>query len=141
VLLFGLGVNVHNIAPPRSLGWLLLVLYAAWLGQLAGERVLDATLSGFVGAAVMVPVAHAAARAPHAPPSHVTILPAFWMLVPGAIGLIGITEIVGDNVEAGTENFLRALVSIPSVALGVLVGTMAVRAARMAGLGPQRGRR
>jgi uncharacterized membrane protein YjjB (DUF3815 family) len=53
--------------------------------------------------------------------------------VPGAIGLIGVTEIVGDNAEAGTENFLRALVSIPAVALGVLVGTMAVRAARPLG--------
>jgi uncharacterized membrane protein YjjP (DUF1212 family) len=135
VLLFGLGIYVHNSAPRRSLGWLLLVLYAAWVGQIAGERILDATLSGFVGAAVMVPVAHLAARAPHAPPSHVTILPAVWMLVPGAIGLIGITEIVGDNVEAGTDNFLRALVSIPAVALGVLVGTMAVRAVRSTRLG------
>jgi uncharacterized membrane protein YjjB (DUF3815 family) len=55
------------------------------------------------------------------------VLPAFWLLVPGAIGLIGITEIVGDNAEAGTENLGRALASIPSVALGVLVGTMIVR--------------
>jgi uncharacterized membrane protein YjjB (DUF3815 family) len=63
------------------------------------------------------------------------ILPAFWLLVPGAIGLIGITEIVGDNAEAGAQNFLRALVSIPAVALGVLVGTMAVRAFRTLGSG------
>jgi uncharacterized membrane protein YjjB (DUF3815 family) len=133
VLLFGFGVYVHNSAPRRSLVWLLLVLFSAWVGQLAGERILDATLSGFVGAALMVPVAHLVARAPAAPPSHVMILPAFWLLLPGAIGLIGVTEIVGDNAEAGTENFLRALVSIPAVALGVLVGTMAVRAARPLG--------
>jgi uncharacterized membrane protein YjjB (DUF3815 family) len=50
------------------------------------------------------------------------------LLVPGAIGLIGITEIVGDSAEAGFENFLRALVSVPSIALGILVGTMVVRA-------------
>ena len=129
VVIFGLGVYVHNCAPKRSLGWLLLVLVSAWTGQLLGERVLDPTLSGFVGAAVMVPVAHAVARAPSAPPAHVMFLPAFWLLVPGAIGLIGITEIVGDNAEAGFENFLRALVSIPSIALGILVGTMVVRAA------------
>jgi uncharacterized membrane protein YjjB (DUF3815 family) len=76
----------------------------------------------------MVPVAHAVARAPNAPPAHVMFLPAFWLLVPGAIGLIGITEIVGDNAEAGFENFVSALVSIPSIALGILVGTMVVRA-------------
>ena len=107
-----------------------MVLFAAWTGQLAGERILDPTLSGFIGAAVMVPVAHLVARAAHAPPAHVMFLPAFWLLVPGAIGLIGITEIVGENADAGSENFLSALVSVPSIALGVLVGTMVVRAGR-----------
>jgi uncharacterized membrane protein YjjP (DUF1212 family) len=130
VLIFGLGIYVHDCAPQRSLGWLLVVLFSAWTGQLLGERLLDPTLSGFVGAAVMVPVAHVVARAPYAPPAHVMFLPAFWLLVPGAIGLIGITEIVGENAEAGFENLVRALVSIPSIALGILVGTMVVRAAR-----------
>ena len=118
VAIFGAGIFVHNCAPRRSLGWLLVVLFAAYIGQLAGKQILDATLSGFVGAIVMVPIAHLVARAPSAPPAHVTILPAFWLLVPGAIGLIGITEIVGENHEAGVENFLTALVSIPSIALG-----------------------
>jgi uncharacterized membrane protein YjjP (DUF1212 family) len=128
VAIFGVGVYVHNCAPSGSLGWLLVVLFAAWTGQLAGERILDPTLSGFIGAAVMVPVAHLVGRAAHAPPAHVMFLPAFWLLVPGAIGLIGITEIVGENAEAGSENFLSALVSVPSIALGILVGTMIVRA-------------
>jgi uncharacterized membrane protein YjjP (DUF1212 family) len=128
VAIFGVGIFVHNCAPRGSLGWLLVVLFAAWIGQLAGERILDPTLSGFIGAAVMVPVAHLVARARRAPPAHVMFLPAFWLLVPGAIGLIGITEIVGENAEAGSENFLGALVSVPSIALGILVGTMIVRA-------------
>ena len=99
VAIFGAGIYVHNCAPKRSLGWLLVVLFAAYIGQLVGKQILDATLSGFVGAVVMVPIAHLVARAPSAPPAHVTILPAFWLLVPGAIGLIGITEIVGDNAR------------------------------------------
>ena len=133
VAIFGVGVYVHNCAPRGSLGWLLVVLFAAWTGQLAGERILDPTLSGFIGAAVMVPVAHLVARAAHAPPAHVMFLPAFWLLVPGAIGLIGITEIVGENADAGSENFLSALVSVPSIALGILVGTMVVRAGKALG--------
>jgi uncharacterized membrane protein YjjP (DUF1212 family) len=127
VLIFGVGIYVHNSAPPRSLVWLLIVLFSAWIGQLAGEQILDSSLSGFVGAAVMVPVAHVVAHARNAPPAHVMFLPAFWLLVPGAIGLIGITEIVGDNADAGSANFGRALVSIPAVALGILVGTMVTR--------------
>jgi uncharacterized membrane protein YjjP (DUF1212 family) len=132
VVVFGVGVFVHNVAPARSLPWLLVVLFSAWIGQLVGKHVIDATLSGFVGAAVMVPVAHLVGRVRTAPPPHVMFLPAFWLLVPGTIGLIGITEIVGDNQHVGTENLGTALISIPAVALGILVGTMIVRAGRIA---------
>ena len=53
--------------------------------------------------------------------------------MPGAIGLVGITEIVGENADAGSENFLSALVSVPSIALAILVGTMIVRAVKSLG--------
>ena len=49
VAIFGLGIYVHNCAPERSLGWPLVVLFAAWIGELAGERILDPALSGSVG--------------------------------------------------------------------------------------------
>jgi uncharacterized membrane protein YjjP (DUF1212 family) len=140
VAIFGAGIFVHNVAPRRSLLWLLIVLFVAFGGQVAGKHIIDATLSGFVGAAVMVPVAHLIARARTCPPAHVMILPAFWLLVPGTIGLIGITELVGDNAEAGSANLGTALVSIPAVALGILVGTMIVRAGRTATRSPIVGR-
>jgi uncharacterized membrane protein YjjB (DUF3815 family) len=79
----------------------------------------------------MVPIAHIVSHARTAPPAHVMFLPAFWLLVPGTIGLIGITEIVGNNAQHGTQNVAAALTSIPSVALGILVGTMVVRAVRI----------
>src|SRR4029079_14224098 len=115
VLLFGVGVFVHKSAPKRSLPWLMVVLLSAWAGQLVGEHLVDATLSGFVGAAVMVPVAHAVAHVRTAPPAHVMFLPAFWLLVPGTLGLIGITEIVGSNAEHGSANLAAALAAIPSI--------------------------
>ncbi len=127
VAMFGLAICVHNSAPKGALPWLLIVLFSAWLGQLIGKQFIDATLSGFVGGAVMVPVAHAVARARTAPPAHVMFLPGFWLLVPGTIGLIGVTELVGNNSALATQNILSTVVSIPSVALGILVGTMVVR--------------
>jgi len=132
VLIYGCAVYVHDVAPRRALPWLLLVLLAARCGQLAGEDLVDSSLSGFVGGAVMVPVAHLVGRARTAPPAHVMFLPAFWLLVPGTIGLIGIAELVGKTTQAGTENFLDALVATASVALGILAGTLVVRAARVA---------
>jgi uncharacterized membrane protein YjjP (DUF1212 family) len=132
VLVYGCAVYVHDVAPRRALPWLLIVLLAAYGGQLAGQDIVDSTLSGFVGGAVMVPVAHLVGRARSAPPAHVMFLPGFWLLVPGTIGLIGIAELVGDTTKVGTENFLSALVATASVALGILAGTLIVRAARIA---------
>jgi uncharacterized membrane protein YjjB (DUF3815 family) len=140
-VLFGLGIYVHKNGPRGSLPWLMIVLFSAWIGQLVGKQLIDATLSGFIGAAVMVPVAHAVAHVRHAPPAHVMFLPAFWLLVPGTIGLIGVTELVGDNAELGSANLGAALAAIPSVALGILVGTMIVRAARLIGQAGVAGRR
>ncbi|HEY2650575.1 MAG TPA: threonine/serine exporter family protein [Solirubrobacteraceae bacterium] len=132
VAIFGIGIFVYNSAPKHSLPWLLVVLFSAWIGQLIGKQVIDPTLSGFVGAAIMVPVAHLVARARTAPPAHVMFLPAFWLLVPGTIGLIGVTEIVGRNSHVGAQNLAVAVASIPSVALGILVGTMIVRGGTIA---------
>jgi uncharacterized membrane protein YjjB (DUF3815 family) len=132
VAVFGVAVFVHDVGPRRSLPWLLVVLFSAWIGQLVGRQLVDATLSGFVGAAAMVPVAHLVGRVRTAPPAHVMFLPAFWLLVPGTIGLIGLTELVSDNAHVGSENLGTALVAIPAVALGILVGTMIGGAGRIA---------
>jgi uncharacterized membrane protein YjjB (DUF3815 family) len=132
VAVFGVAIYVHQSAPTRSMPWLLVVLFSAWIGQLAGERLIDARLSGFVGAAVMVPVAHLAARARTAPPPNVMLVPGFWLLVPGAIGLLGVTEAVGKHSPSNQE-LVAALLAIPSVAFGILAGTIVVQTARAAG--------
>jgi uncharacterized membrane protein YjjP (DUF1212 family) len=127
VLVFGFAVAVYFSAPRGALRWLLVVLVAAWTGQVFGERLLGADVSGFVGALVMTPVALAVARLPGGPPSQVTFLPAFWLLVPGALGLIGVTEIVGDPASAGLDALVQPLGSIVSIALGVLCGASIFR--------------
>ena len=58
-------------------------------------------------------------------------LPAFWLLVPGTLGLIGITELVGKDPQHGFANLVSALAANPAIALGILVGTMSIRATRL----------
>ena len=129
VLVFGIGTMLYFCAPRHSLHWLLVALYVAWVGQvlgdliLLGETVVGGALSGFFGALAMTPAAYLIASRPTGPPATVTFLPAFWLLVPGALGLIGVTEFVGQSGQAGLDDFVAAVGSIIAIALGVLVGT------------------
>ncbi len=129
VRVFGIAAALYFSAPHGALRWLLLVLLAAWLGQVVGDRLFGADVSGFFGALAMTPVALLIARLPSGPPSQVTFLPAFWLLVPGAIGLIGVTEVIGNPASAGLQDLVTPLASIVSIALGVLCGVSLSRAA------------
>ena len=127
VLIYGIGTYVHHTAPKRSLPWLLLVLYVAFAGQQLGGQMLGSFLSGFVGAVLMTPVAYWIERRPGAPPAIVTFLPGFWLLVPGSLGLIGLTQLAGDNRQAGLQTVGDMTLALVAVALGVMVGTALVQ--------------
>jgi uncharacterized membrane protein YjjP (DUF1212 family) len=126
VLVFGLGAFVHFSAPPRALGWLLLVLVTAHAGQQFGGRIVSAELGGFFGALLVTPVAAWVATRPSGPPSLATFLPAFWILVPGAVSLIGMAEFVGTDRAAGLDHFVDAVDVFIAISLGVLVGNALV---------------
>lgn len=55
----------------------------------------------------MTPVVLWIARLRRGAPSQIPFLPAFWILVPGAAGLVGLTEAVGTG--EGLEDFAAAL--------------------------------
>ncbi len=126
VIVFGVAAFYFS-APPGTLPWLMLVLLTAWIGQLLGDLLFGASVSGFFGALTMTPVALVIARLRNGPPSQVTFLPAFWLLVPGALGLIGVTEIVGNPATATLSNLVTPVGSIVSIALGVLGGVSLYR--------------
>ena len=125
VLLFAVGNYLHFSAPPSTFGWVLLVLLVAYAGQSIGTVLIGSTVSGFIGALAMTPVVLWIASLRNGAPSQLTFLPAFWLLVPGAAGLVGLTEAVGTT--EGLEDFATALTSVMSIALGVLIGTALYR--------------
>ena len=49
------------------------------------------------------------------------------LLVPGALGLIGVTEVVGDPASASIEDLVKPVGAIVSIALGVLGGVSVYR--------------
>ena len=112
---------------------MLLVLIIAFAGQTAGDAVFGGQISGFFGAVAMTPIVLWVERLRNGPPKLVTFLPAFWLLVPGATGLIGVTEIVGKGLDVESRALSDVLVTIVSISLGVLVGAT-VFAAAVAGI-------
>ena len=84
------------------------------------NAVLGGYISGAVGATVMTLMAFLVERLPAANAGPRVVLPGFWLLVPGSLGLIGLTRLVGGG---GGQELLATVGSIFAVALGVLCGT------------------
>lgn len=119
---FGAGALLHHCANRRSWPWVLLALYVAYAGQVVGGLALGGALSAFVGALAMTPVAVFAAAQRSGPPMMVTFLPAFWLLVPGAAGLMGVTQVLGADHVVGFSSLVDAGVTMVSITFGVLLG-------------------
>ena len=121
VALFGLGITVYQCARPRAIGWIVVVLYVAYGAQVLGDVLFDGVLSALVGAAAMTPVAVIIARQRTGPPALVSFLPAFWLLVPGALGLIGVASVLEGDL-GGASTIITTVATMMAIALGVLLG-------------------
>jgi uncharacterized membrane protein YjjP (DUF1212 family) len=127
VVVFACGNYLHLSSPARSLPWILLIMLTAYAGQVAGAALFGGLLSGFFGAVAMTPLALWVETVRNGPPKLVTFLPAFWLLVPGAAGLLGVTELLSVDQQLGAQAVVDMLVTVMSIALGVLIGTAVYR--------------
>ncbi|MGV1007444.1 MAG: threonine/serine ThrE exporter family protein [Dermatophilaceae bacterium] len=121
IAVFGVGVVMNKCARPSSMRWILLVLYVAYGAQIVGGLFFGAELSAFVGAVTMSPVAAYVARRPTGPATLVSFLPAFWLLVPGALGLVGVTMLLGED-RNGLSSLTTTAVTMVAISFGVLIG-------------------
>jgi uncharacterized membrane protein YjjP (DUF1212 family) len=129
-LVFAIGMFVHGVGPRGSLPWILLVVYVAWIGEQLGIRVFGGYLGGFLGAVLMTMAAYTAEGIAGAPPSRVLFLPGFWLLVPGALAVLAVTELVGSDLSVAVADVGTAVFTVVAIALGVLVGIPAARVIR-----------
>ena len=117
-LVFVVGVYFHFVGPRRSFLWLCLTVYVASVGEHVGNTLLGGYLGGFTGAASMTIVAFWLERIPSAPPFQVLFLPAFWLLVPGVLAVVGLADLVGNEATVALLDLGRVTFTILSVALG-----------------------
>ena len=127
VVIFGLGVYLHFSAPRNSLKWILLVLLIAFGAQQLAVGFFGSEISGFFGTLVATPIGYLIQLRFRGPPATVTFLPTFWLLVPCALGLLSVTQML-SNRAAGLDGLVTVLFVITSIALGTLVGAAIYKA-------------
>jgi uncharacterized membrane protein YjjP (DUF1212 family) len=124
VLVYALGTTLY-FGPPRwFLPWMVVILLLSYGGQVLGNAVAGTYASGFFGGVVLTVGAVLITRLPNSPPTMTLILPGFWLLVPGSLGLIGVTELVGGHT---TAVFTATIISLVSIALGMQTGLLIVQ--------------
>jgi uncharacterized membrane protein YjjP (DUF1212 family) len=125
VLVYGLGAMLYFGPPTSFLPWMLLMLLTAYAGQWVGNAVLGSYASGFGGGVTLIIFALAISHRPNTPPTVSLVLPGFWLLVPGSLGFMGVTQLLGTH---STAVFTATLISMMSIAVGVQTGLLLWRA-------------
>lgn len=118
---FAIGVHLHFSAPRNALPWMILVMVPTLAAQRAAAHFFTSEISGFFGTLVATPLVYLIQQYFRGPPSMVTFLPSFWLLVPGSLSLLSVTKML-SNRDAGLDSLVGAVFAIVSIALGTLVG-------------------
>lgn len=122
VFVFVVGVALYQCVRIRSVPWVCAVVVVGYAGQVIGGLFFGGVMSALVGAAVMTPLALYAAGQRNGPPALVSFLPGFWVLVPGALGLVGVTQTLDGTATDGLGTIMTAGATMVAISLGVLVG-------------------
>lgn len=128
VVLISGGLTLAESPPVRLLPWIAAVLSLAFLAQTFGQQFSPA-LGSFLGALAASLGAYLVEAVKPSLPRLVVFLPAFWLLVPGSLGLLSTTQIVLDPNHA-LGSIIQVAGVVGSLALGLLVGSAIAQAVR-----------
>lgn len=113
----------------RLLPWILGVLVLAFGAQWAGQQLGGAALGSFVGAAAASLGAFFCEAVRPRLPRLVIFMPAFWLLVPGSLGLLSVTQLAINPAQTSGTG-LDVVGVVTAIALGLLVGSAVARSVR-----------
>ena len=122
IALVSVGYYFYSAAPRGSFPWILYALVVAYSAQLLGDHLLGPELSGMVGAVIVIPAVALAGRLRTAPATAIMLTCAYWLLVPGAMGFIGLSE-AASGTSGATSTILRTFGSLMAIAIGMVIGT------------------
>lgn len=116
-------------AAARDAGWIVLAGCVAYLTSRFAGASMGEELGAFLGAFVITSASNLSARL-FRRSAMVTQVPGLLLLVPGSIGFLSVTSMLGQQVEAGIATAVRLGIIGISLAAGVLAGNVVVRAIR-----------
>lgn len=130
VLLVTIAISLLESLSWRILPWLVLTILATYLAQLAGTHLLGSRWFGaFLGALVAILAASLVEfLRPHIP-RVIAFMPSFWLLVPGSVGLVSVSQL-DVAVDAAVGAVGNVTVVIVALSLGVAVGSSLARPLR-----------
>jgi uncharacterized membrane protein YjjP (DUF1212 family) len=115
--------TVLAFAIPRRLFWPLLLLVYLTVGVQSLFTKLVGEVGGtFVAAAVLAAAATLLARAEHRPPRLVLLLPGFFTLTVGSLGMRGLTTLAGGHPVEGFRDLLKLVTIVTAIAVGMVFG-------------------
>ena len=126
LILISVGIGALESPPVRLLPWITVVLILAFAAQSLGQHVSGAVLGSFLGAVTASLGSSLVEAVRPNLPRLVVFLPAFWLLVPGSLGLLSTTALITDP-GGGGSNVFAVVTVVCAIAAGLLVGTAVAR--------------
>ncbi|HPS90422.1 MAG TPA: threonine/serine exporter family protein, partial [Methanosarcina vacuolata] len=124
VLIFTLGMYLLMCIRNKDMLGVLIVLLATFLGQQAGNYLLGGLFGAFTGSIIMTMLGTFLERSKLRTPYYVSIIPAFWVLVPGALGLISLAALVGQNYSSSIASLIQVALTFVAISTGLLIGAV-----------------
>ncbi|MBA8795079.1 uncharacterized membrane protein YjjP (DUF1212 family) [Friedmanniella endophytica] len=127
VLVLAVGVCLLESASFRLLPWIVGLLLLTFAAQSLGQDLGGLAVGPFLGAVVATLGARTAELIRPTLPRLVVFLPSFWLLVPGSLGVLGVSQIGLDPTNS-LATASQAVGVITGIALGLVVGAALAQA-------------
>jgi uncharacterized membrane protein YjjB (DUF3815 family) len=110
-------------------GRIALNVAVAFVAQTLGQQISGAALGGFLAAGAATLGAALVEMVRPNLPRMVVFLPAFYLLVPGSLGLLTVTQLAVESGDLAATGFAIAQL-VTAIALGLLFGAAAAQSIR-----------
>lgn len=129
LIVIAAGICLMESVDVRLLPWVLFVVVLAFAAQSTGQYLGSLALGGLLGGIAASLGATLVELLRPELPRLVLFLPAFWLLVPGSLGLVGASELA---LQPGTtiQSAMTSVAVVSALALGLLVGSSLGQALR-----------